>query len=97
MTDMATPRHAGGLLARLAVRIARLQRQLSDRMFAEGDTFARGHGWTIAQTSGRAGLRGRVYRDPRFDYRKAQNRLQEGEWPEPTIPPSTAPAPLPLS
>jgi hypothetical protein len=96
MTEIARRGHVGSVLSRLAARIARLNRQLSDRMFAEGDAFAREHGWTIAKTSGRFGLGGRVYRDPRFDYRKAQNRLQEGEWPEPPIPPSTAPAPLPL-
>lgn len=96
MTGKARRGHIGSVLSRLAVRKAQLQRQLSDRMFAEGDAFARENGWTIAKSSGRLGLGARVYRDPRFDYRKAQNRLQAGGWSVPPIPLSTAPVPLPF-
>jgi hypothetical protein len=50
MTQTATRRHAGGV-PRLAAWIARLQRQLSDRVFAGGDAFAREHGWEITKTT----------------------------------------------
>jgi hypothetical protein len=98
MTEIARPRrgHIGSALGRLAARIGQLQQQLSDHLFAEGDAFAREHGWTIAKTGGRFGCGSRVYRDPRFDDRKAQNRLQEGGWLEPPESPSAASAPLPL-
>jgi hypothetical protein len=44
----------------------RLQRLLSDRLFAEGDAFARRQGWEITKSTGRFGLGARIYRDPRF-------------------------------
>ncbi len=66
MTEITARRRVGGMPGRLAVRVARLQRQLSDRMHADGDAFAREHGWAIAETSGRLGFGARVYRDPRF-------------------------------
>jgi hypothetical protein len=77
MTEMAVCRRAGGMPGRLAVRVARLQRQLSDRVHAGGDAFARERGWTIATTTGRLGFGTRVYRDPRFGPRPAAARRGE--------------------
>ena len=77
MTETAAPRRAGDMPGRLAARIPQLQRRLSDRMFADGDAFARQHGWTITKTSGRLGFGGRTYRDPRFDQRRATTRRGE--------------------
>jgi hypothetical protein len=96
MTEIERRAHVGSGLGRVAARIAQLQQRLSDRIFAEGDALAREHGWTVEKASGRFGLGARVYRDPRFDHRKARDRLQEGRWPELPIPPRTAPARLPL-
>lgn len=45
---------------RLAARLAQLQRQLSDRLFAEGDAFAREQGWKITKSIGRFGLGARI-------------------------------------
>jgi hypothetical protein len=73
MTQTAIRRHAGGV-PRLAAWIARLQRQLSDRVFAGGDAFAREHGWEITKTTGRFGFCARNYRDPRFSQRAAAGR-----------------------
>ena len=53
---------------------ARLQRQLSDRVFADGDAFARRNGWEITKTTGRSGFGARSYRDPRFGPRAAAAR-----------------------
>ena len=53
-------------------RLTRLRQQLSDRLWAEDDAFARQAGWTITKTRGRFGLQGRVYRDPRFSQRRAR-------------------------
>jgi len=77
MTEITARRRAGGLPGRLAARVARLQRRLSDRVHADGDAFAREHGWTIATTSGRLGFGTRVYRDPRFGQRRAAARRGE--------------------
>jgi hypothetical protein len=66
MTEISTPQCVGGVVGRLAGRIAQLQRQLSNRIHADGDAFAREHGWSIAATAGRLGFGGRLYRDPRF-------------------------------
>ncbi len=41
--------------------IARMQERLSDRAHSGGDAFARQAGWTT-----------RMYRDPRFDQRRAE-------------------------
>jgi hypothetical protein len=71
MTEIATGRRADGTRGRLASWAARLQRQLSDRMFTEDDASAREHGWTVTKTSGRFGFGARTYRDPRFDQRRA--------------------------
>jgi hypothetical protein len=51
--------------------VARLLRQLSDRVFADGDAFARENGWEITKTTGRFGFGARSYRDPRFGPRTA--------------------------
>ncbi|MGN6174690.1 MAG: hypothetical protein ACTHPS_17355 [Streptosporangiaceae bacterium] len=51
--------------------VARLLRQLSDRVFAGGDAFARENGWEITKTTGRFGFGARSYRDPRFGPRTA--------------------------
>ena len=46
--------------------VARLLRQLSDRVFAGSDAFARENGWEITKTTGWFGFGARSYRDPRF-------------------------------
>jgi hypothetical protein len=68
MTQTVTRRHVDGVL-RPAAWIARLQRQLTDRIFADGDAFASGHGWKITKTAGRFGFGARSYSDPRFSQR----------------------------
>jgi hypothetical protein len=68
---MAAGRPAKGVTGRVSAWIARLQRELSDRLHADGDALARERGWTITTTTGRLGFGGRVYRDPRFDQRAA--------------------------
>jgi hypothetical protein len=74
MIQTATRRHAGRVLRHLAGQVARLQRQLSDRVFTDGDAFAREHGWEITKTTGRFGFGARSYRDPRFGQRAAAAR-----------------------
>jgi hypothetical protein len=69
MTQTAPRRDAGNMPNRLAGWIARLQRQLSDRLFAAEDAFAREHEWEITRTTGRFGFGTRSYRDPRFGQR----------------------------
>lgn len=54
----------GGTLARVIGRLARLIRQVGDRLFRDADVRASQHGWQI--TARRGGL-ARTYRDPRFD------------------------------
>jgi len=54
--------------------VARLLRQLSDRVFGGGDAFARANGWEITKTTGRLGFGARSYRDPRFGPRTAAAR-----------------------
>jgi hypothetical protein len=51
--------------------VVRLLRQLSDRVFADGDAFARENGWEITKTTGRFGFGARSYRDPRCGPRTA--------------------------
>jgi hypothetical protein len=53
VTETATRRYPGSVPRRLAGWIARLQRHLSDCLFAGGDGFAREHGWQITKTTGR--------------------------------------------
>jgi hypothetical protein len=71
MTEIATRQHVGSVPRRLAGWIVRLQRQPSDRVFTDGDAFAREHGWEITKTTGRFGFGARSYRDPRFGQRPA--------------------------
>jgi hypothetical protein len=66
MTQTSPRRGASNLPHPLGAWIVRLQRQLSDRLFAKGDAFARGQGWEITKSTGRFGLGARIYRDPRF-------------------------------
>ena len=47
-------------------------RKLSDRFHAAGDYRARAAGWEGPPTPGPLGLRGRSYRDPRFDMRRSR-------------------------
>jgi hypothetical protein len=54
--------------------ITRIQKRLSDRLYAADDAFAGQAGWAIIKTRGRFGFEGRVYRDPRFRQRKARAR-----------------------
>ena len=54
--------------------VARLLRQLSDLVFADGDAFARRNGWEITKTTGRSGFGARSYPDPRFGQRAAAAR-----------------------
>jgi hypothetical protein len=45
-----------------------LQLELSDRIHeAEQSRLTQRHGWTVAETTGRLGFGGRIYRDPRFE------------------------------
>jgi hypothetical protein len=92
MAEIATRRRTGGIGA----RIERLQRRLCDRMFAAGDAFAYEHRWTIATAPGRFGFGVRIYRDPRFDQRKARDRLRSRGWAELPLPARAAPARLTL-
>jgi hypothetical protein len=57
--------------------IARLLRQLSDRVFADGDAFARKNGWEITNTTGPFGFGARSYRDPRIGQRAAEDRQDQ--------------------
>lgn len=56
------------LRGRVCAWICRCQRQLSTWVHAAGDERARAHGWQVTETTGRLGLGGRRYRDPRFDH-----------------------------
>jgi glutamate/tyrosine decarboxylase-like PLP-dependent enzyme len=70
---MAAPASSrAGLRDRVSAWIRRCQRQLSDWVHAAADERARAHGWQVTETTGRLGLGGRRYRDPRFDNRHAQ-------------------------
>jgi hypothetical protein len=74
MTQTAAARHVGSVPRHLTGWMARFQRQLSDRIFADGDAFARERGWEITKTTGRLGFSARSYRDPRFGHRAAAAR-----------------------
>jgi hypothetical protein len=82
MTDLAAGQRAKGITERVRAWIAQRQRQLSDHIHADGDAFAREHGWTITTTTGRFGFGGRVYRDPRFDQLAADSRLGPSHGPD---------------
>jgi hypothetical protein len=51
-------------------------RKLSDHVHAAADDRARALGWTVTETPGWLGLRGRSYHDPRFVARQ-QGRQDE--------------------
>ena len=55
----------------LAEAISSAAEWRSTRAHAAGDARARAAGWEITRTPGRAGLKGRTYRDPRFATRAA--------------------------
>jgi hypothetical protein len=57
--------------------VAHLQRQLSDRVFARADAFARENGWEITKTTGQFGFGAHSYRDPRFGLRAAAHQGPE--------------------
>jgi hypothetical protein len=61
-TPVPRPRAAG--LARAT------RRSLSERIHAAADDHARAQGWEVTETRGWLGLRGRTYRDPRFNARR---------------------------
>jgi hypothetical protein len=61
--------------------IGRRQRELSDRVHAAGDEYARQHGWEITKSTGRFGFGARSYRDPRFDDRRWQLARRRTEGP----------------
>jgi hypothetical protein len=77
MTQTAERRDANNMPHHLAAWVARLQRQLSDRLFAQGDDFARERGWEITKNSGRFGFGARSYRDPRFGQRAPARQGEE--------------------
>jgi hypothetical protein len=66
MTPTAAHQRPAGLPRHLTAWLAHLQRRLSDRVHARGDTFARAQGWTVTTGTGRFGFGTRTYRDPRF-------------------------------
>ena len=66
MTEITGRKHTVGVLSRLAVRIPRLPRQLSDCVHQDSDALAREHGWSITATTSWFEFGTRVYRDPRF-------------------------------
>jgi hypothetical protein len=70
MTEIAERRYVSSVTRRLAGWLARLHKQLSDRIFADRDAFAIEHGWEITKTAGWFGFGGRIYRDRRFDGRR---------------------------
>jgi hypothetical protein len=63
---------------RLADLVRAAARELSGRAHATADGRARALGWEVTETSGRLGLSGRRYRDPRFGARPAQQRHTTG-------------------
>jgi len=69
MTE-TTIRTRFGITARISMWVRRCQRELSARVHAAGDEYARQHGWKITETTGPFGFSGRSYRDPRFDVRR---------------------------
>jgi len=59
------------------------QQQISERVHAAGDADAISRDWAVTVTTGRLGMGGRTYRDPRFDSRAAGRSLQACGSPEP--------------
>jgi hypothetical protein len=77
MTQTTPRRGASNIPRRLAAQVARLQRLLSDRLFAGGDAFAREQRWEITKRTGRFGFGARSYRDPRFGQHAANRQSEE--------------------
>jgi hypothetical protein len=73
-----TPHSAAATASRprIADFVRAAGRKLSDRVHAAADDRARALGWTVTETPGRLGLRGRSYHDPRFAARR-QDRQDE--------------------
>jgi hypothetical protein len=63
---------------RIADLVRATARKLSGRVHATADDRARALGWEVTETSGRLGLSGRRYRDPRFGARAGQQRPTTG-------------------
>jgi hypothetical protein len=57
--------------------IKRRQREMSDRVHAVGDEYARQHGWEVTRSIGRFGFGARSYWDPRFGDRRWQLGSQQ--------------------
>jgi hypothetical protein len=81
-TETSALRRAG-ILTRMPAWIGRRQRELSDRVHAAGDEYARQRGWEITKSTGRFGFGARSYRDSRFGDRRWQLERQQTE--NPTI------------
>jgi hypothetical protein len=77
MTQISPRRGPSSRPRPLGAWIVRLQRQLSDRLFAEGDAFAREQGWESTKSTGRFGFGTRIYRDPRFGLRPTARQGEE--------------------
>jgi hypothetical protein len=73
-----TPHSAAATASRprIADFVRAAGRKLSDRVHAAADDRARALGWTVTETPGWLGLRGRSYHDPRFAARR-QDRQDE--------------------
>jgi hypothetical protein len=82
MTQTAPRRRVASVHRHLTGWLARLQQQLSDRLFADTDASAREHGWRITETAGRFGFGARSYCDPRFSQHgvaRAEPRMHREE------------------
>jgi hypothetical protein len=77
MTQTAPRRGGGNMPHPLGAWMARLQRLLSDRLFAQGDAFAREQGWETTKSTGRFGFGARSYRDSRFGQRGVARQGEE--------------------
>jgi hypothetical protein len=72
LTAETAARRRVGVLTRIPAWIGRRQREMSNRVHAAGDEYARQHGWEITKSTGQFGLGARSYRDPRFNDRRWQ-------------------------
>jgi len=67
ITTTNTASRVPGVLGRVSGWIGSKQRQLSDRVHAEGDAFCACAGLTVTKNTGRYGFGARTYRHPGFD------------------------------